>query len=80
MNITSKNVYSCLFIRPWLGVPLGLWIAVSVIYYWWLISRINILETQNVVFKKQLQISHTVMRQLSAEIDVTYSVPEVKKF
>ncbi|CAK1542703.1 unnamed protein product [Leptosia nina] len=77
MNFSSKNVYSCLFLRPWLGVPLGLWIAVSVIYYWWLISRINILETQNVVFKKQLQISHNVMRQMSAETEITYSVPEI---
>ncbi|CAB3225466.1 unnamed protein product [Arctia plantaginis] len=57
MIIRSKNVFSCLYFRPRLGIPLGLWIAVSVMYYWWLISRISLLETQNKVFKSQLKLS-----------------------
>ncbi|XP_026751626.1 xylosyl- and glucuronyltransferase LARGE2s-like [Galleria mellonella] len=75
MNIRSKNVVSWLFLRPWLGVPLGIWIAVSVVYYWWLISRISVLETQNKVFKTQLRLSQSVMRQMSVDSVTTYKVP-----
>lgn len=57
MILRSKNVFSCLYFRPRLGIPLGLWIAVSVVYYWWLISRISLLETQNKVFKSQLKLT-----------------------
>lgn len=57
MNFTSKHVLHCLFFRPWLGVPLGIWVAVSVVYYWWLISRIDVLETENQVIRKQLILS-----------------------
>ncbi|XP_047998771.1 xylosyl- and glucuronyltransferase LARGE1-like [Leguminivora glycinivorella] len=42
-----KNVLSVVLLRPWLGVPFGIWLMVSVVYYWWLMSRINILETRN---------------------------------
>ncbi|XP_059046697.1 xylosyl- and glucuronyltransferase LARGE2s-like [Achroia grisella] len=74
MNFRSKHV-SWLFLRPWLGVPLGIWIAVSVVYYWWLISRISILETQNKVFKTQLRLSQSAMRQMSEGTLTTYKVP-----
>ncbi|CAH2055874.1 unnamed protein product, partial [Iphiclides podalirius] len=77
MNWRSKNVVSCLFFRPWLGVPLGIWIAVSVVYYWWLISRINVLETQNEVFKSQLKLSQNAIRQISVISDTTYHVPVI---
>ncbi|KAM3966037.1 xylosyl- and glucuronyltransferase LARGE1 [Aphomia sociella] len=75
MNIRSKNVMSWLFLRPWLGVPFGIWIAVSVVYYWWLISRISVLESQNKVFKTQLSLSQTAMRQMSVDAVTTYNVP-----
>ncbi|CAG9571674.1 unnamed protein product [Danaus chrysippus] len=74
MNFTSKNVFTCLFFRPWLGVPLGIWVAVSIVYYWWLISRIDVLETENKVIKKQLSLSsiHDVVDRATS-----YSVPEI---
>lgn len=74
MNFSSKNVFNCLFFRPWLGVPLGIWVALSVVYYWWLISRIDVLETENRVIKKQLYVSG--VRDFP-EIDNKYYVPEV---
>ncbi|XP_026736939.1 LARGE xylosyl- and glucuronyltransferase 2-like [Trichoplusia ni] len=77
MSIKTKNLLSCLFFRPWLMVPFGMWIAVSVIYYWWLISRISLLETQNNVFKTQLRLSQTVMKQLSVESGSNYEVPVI---
>ncbi|XP_063831751.1 xylosyl- and glucuronyltransferase LARGE1-like [Ostrinia nubilalis] len=77
MNFKTKNVLSCLFLRPWLGVPLGIWVAISVVYYWWLISRISVLETQNRVFKTQLQLSQSVMRQMSVDSVTTYKVPVI---
>ncbi|CAH0591403.1 unnamed protein product [Chrysodeixis includens] len=77
MNIRSKNLLSCLFFRPWLMVPFGMWIAVSVIYYWWLISRISLLETQNKVFKTQLRLSQSVMKQMSVDSGSTYEVPVI---
>ncbi|XP_063366135.1 xylosyl- and glucuronyltransferase LARGE2s-like [Cydia amplana] len=62
MTMRPKNVLSFIFLRPWLGVPFGIWIAVSVVYYWWLISRISILETQNKVLqvdsRKGLQVPY----------------------
>lgn len=76
MNLRTKNVLSLLF-RSSFGLPLGTWIIVSIVYYWWLISRINVLETQNKVFKSQLKLSQNVMRQI--ESDITYKVPEVRK-
>lgn len=74
MNFTSKNVFTCLFFRPWLGVPLGIWVAVSIVYYWWLISRIDVLETENKVIKKQLSLGsvHEVIDGATS-----YTVPEV---
>lgn len=75
MNITLKNVYTCLFFRPWLGVPLGIWATVSVVYYWWLISKISVLETENQVFKKQLSLS-LVPEETTSES--TYQVPMVR--
>ncbi|XP_013171453.1 PREDICTED: glycosyltransferase-like protein LARGE2 isoform X2 [Papilio xuthus] len=74
MNLRSKNVFT-LFFRSSFGLPLGTWIVVSIVYYWWLISRINVLETQNKVFKSQLKLSQNVMRQI--ETDSTYKVPEI---
>ncbi|XP_047539098.1 xylosyl- and glucuronyltransferase LARGE2s-like [Vanessa atalanta] len=74
MNFSSKYVFNCLFFRPWLGVPLGIWVAVSVVYYWWLISRIDVLETENKVIKKQLSVSG--IRDFS-ESDNKYYVPEI---
>lgn len=74
MNFSSKNVFNCLFFRPWLGVPLGIWVALSVVYYWWLISRIDVLETENRVIKKQLHVSGV---HDFPEIDNKYYVPEV---
>ncbi|OWR51287.1 Glycosyltransferase protein LARGE1 [Danaus plexippus plexippus] len=74
MNFTSKNVFTCLFFRPWLGVPLGIWVAVSIVYYWWLISRIDVLETENKVIKKQLSLGsvHEVIDGATS-----YTVPEI---
>ncbi|CAH0397182.1 unnamed protein product [Chilo suppressalis] len=77
MIIKPKNVLSCLFLRPWLGVPFGIWIAVSVVYYWWLISRISVLETQNKVFKTQLRLSQSVLRQMSVDSVTTYKIPVI---
>ncbi|XP_045453796.1 LARGE xylosyl- and glucuronyltransferase 2-like [Melitaea cinxia] len=74
MNFSFKHVFNCLFFRPWLGVPLGIWVALSVVYYWWLISRIDVLETENKVIKKQLYVSG--VRDFS-EIDNKYYVPEI---
>ncbi|KPJ18829.1 Glycosyltransferase-like protein LARGE1 [Papilio machaon] len=74
MNLRSKNVFT-LFFRSSFGLPLGTWIVVSIVYYWWLISRINVLETQNKVFKSQLKLSQNAMRQI--ESDSTYKVPEI---
>lgn len=76
MNFSSKNVFNCLFFRPWLGVPLGIWVAVSVVYYWWLISRIDVLETENKVIRKQLTLNdmqHFIMH------DNHYHVPQVRQ-
>lgn len=77
MIFRSKNVISYLFLRPWLGVPLGIWVTVSVVYYWWLLSRMNLLETQNKVYRTQLQLSQTAMRQISLDSATTYKVPVV---
>ncbi|KAG6459736.1 hypothetical protein O3G_MSEX011570 [Manduca sexta] len=77
MNLRSRNVLSCLFLRPWLGVPFGIWIAISVAYYWWLISRISVLETQNKVFKTQLRLSQSAMRQMTVDSVTTYEVPVI---
>ncbi|XP_041969668.1 LARGE xylosyl- and glucuronyltransferase 2-like [Aricia agestis] len=74
MNISLKNVFNCLFFRPWLGVPLGIWVAVSVVYYWWLISRINVLETENLVFKKQLSIN---LHHEAPATENGYQIPEI---
>lgn len=76
-NMRARNVISCMFLRPWLGVTLGLWVAVSVVYYWWLISRIAVLETQNKAYRTQLRISQTAMRQMSVDSATTYKVPVV---
>lgn len=75
MNFTSRNVVTCLFFRPWLGVPLGIWVAVSVVYYWWLISRIGVLETENKVIKKQLSLNIVPHHVVGS--DNGYSVPQV---
>lgn len=77
MNIRTKNVLSCLVLRPWLIMPFGVWIVVSVIYYWWLISRISVLESQNNVYKTQLTLSHQAMKEISVEYTTTYQVPVV---
>ncbi|XP_047027691.1 xylosyl- and glucuronyltransferase LARGE2s-like [Helicoverpa zea] len=77
MNMRSKNLLYCLFFRPWLGVPFGIGIAVSIVYYWWLISRISILESQNKVFKTQLRLSQSVMKQMSVDSVSNYEVPVI---
>ncbi|XP_073954338.1 xylosyl- and glucuronyltransferase LARGE1-like isoform X1 [Choristoneura fumiferana] len=77
MNMRSKNVFSFIFFRPWLGIPFGIWIAVSVVYYWWLISRISILETQNKVFKTQLRLSQSVMSKITVDSATLYQVPDI---
>ncbi|KAI8440489.1 hypothetical protein MSG28_001762, partial [Choristoneura fumiferana] len=77
MNMRSKNVLSFIFFRPWLGIPFGIWIAVSVVYYWWLISRISILETQNKVFKTQLRLSQSVMSKITVDSATLYQVPDI---
>ncbi|XP_062528123.1 xylosyl- and glucuronyltransferase LARGE2s isoform X2 [Bombyx mori] len=77
MNIRTKNVLSCLVLRPWLIMPFGVWIVVSVIYYWWLISRISVLESQNNVYKTQLTLSHQAMKEISVEYTTTYQVPVI---
>lgn len=73
----SKNVLSFIFFRPWLGIPFGIWMAVSIVYYWWLISRISILETQNKVFKTQLRLSQSVMSKITVDSATLYQVPDV---
>lgn len=72
-----KNLLYCLFFRPWLGVPFGIGIVMSIVYYWWLLSRISVLETQNKVFKTQLRISQNVLKQMSVDSVSTYEVPVV---
>lgn len=74
-----KNLLNCLFFQPWLRVPFGILLAVSIVYYWWLISRISVLETQNKVFKTQLRLSQSVMKQMSVDSVGTYEVPVVSK-
>ncbi|KAL4706703.1 hypothetical protein ACJJTC_014458 [Scirpophaga incertulas] len=77
INFRSKNVLSCLFLRPWLGVPFGIWIALSVVYYWWLISKISVLETQNKVYKSKLRLSQSMIRQMSVDSPNTYKIPNI---
>ncbi|XP_023942707.1 xylosyl- and glucuronyltransferase LARGE1 [Bicyclus anynana] len=75
MNFKSRNVFNCLFFRPWLGVPLGIWVAVSVVYYWWLISRIDVLETENKVIKRRLSLN--ILPHHVGESENSYLVPQI---
>ncbi|XP_049878652.1 xylosyl- and glucuronyltransferase LARGE2-like [Pectinophora gossypiella] len=74
--LRSYNVVACLFRRPWLAVPLGLWVMVSVGYYWWLITCIKDLETQNRSFRSQLQ-TQTAMRIMHIDPTPRYKIPEI---
>lgn len=57
MNLRSRNVISCIFLRPWLGVSFGLWLAFTAIYFWWLVSQNHVLQKENKYIRSELQLS-----------------------
>ncbi|GBP77886.1 LARGE xylosyl- and glucuronyltransferase 1 [Eumeta japonica] len=59
------------------SIPFGIWIAVSVAYYWWLISRISVLENQNKAIKTQLKFSRNVFESVPDDKPLNYKIPVI---
>lgn len=62
--------------RHWLAAFFGIGL---VLYFWWLISKISLLESQNKVFKTQLKYSqyNTLVKKMSVDSVSTYEVPVI---
>ncbi|CAH1634869.1 unnamed protein product [Spodoptera littoralis] len=62
--------------RHWLAAFCGIGL---ILYFWWLISKITLLESQNKVFKTQLKYSqyNTLVKKMSVDSVSTYEVPVI---
>ncbi|CAH0664074.1 unnamed protein product [Spodoptera exigua] len=62
--------------RHWLA---ACFVIGLILYFWWLISKITLLESQNKVFKTQLKYSqyNTLVKKISVDSVTTYEVPVI---
>ncbi|KAJ2945231.1 hypothetical protein O0L34_g9302 [Tuta absoluta] len=65
----TYNVAACVFRRPWLSMPFGMWVVVSIAYYWWLIAHMSVPETQNRMYQHKLKQGQSGVNMRQMPID-----------